>query len=122
MAYDDFFVERVNRIFSSKNVDFLQKKMMGGMIFMLNGKMCVGVDKDKASGDDRLMARIGQEEYEKALERIGCREMDFTGKPMKGFVFIGPDGFDNDQDLESWIQLAIDFNPEAKASKKKASK
>jgi len=53
---------------------------------------------------------------------MGCREMDFTGKPMKGFVFIGPDGFDTEEDLASWIQLALDFNPEAKATKKRASK
>ncbi|MFT4986258.1 MAG: hypothetical protein ACI86P_002482 [Flavobacteriales bacterium] len=85
---------------------------------MVNNKMCVGVDIDKVSGDDRIMARIGRAEYEAALLEKGCREMDFTGKPRKGFVFIGPDGFDNEEDLEFWIQLALDFNPEARASKK----
>jgi len=89
---------------------------------MVNDKMCVGVDKDRSSGEDRLMARIGKEQYETALTKMGCKEMDFTGKPMKGYVFIGPEGFDNDEDLETWIQLALDYNPQAKASKKRATK
>ena len=121
MAYDEFFVERVSRVFSTRKVDFHHKKMMGGMIFMVNNKMCVGIDKDRSTGENRLMARIGQDSYEAALKKMGCREMDFTGKPMKGFVFIGPEGFDQDNDLETWIDLALEYNPIAKASKKRAT-
>ena len=79
---------------------------------MVDSKMCVGVVKS------RLMARIDPEIYEEVLSRRGCREMDFTGKPMRGFVFIEPEGIDMDNDLNYWIQLCLDFNPKAKSSKK----
>jgi len=110
MAYDEHLAERVKRSFSLQNASFEVKKMMGGLIFMVNGKMCVGVDQDKKTGKDRLMARIGKEVYEAALEETGARKMDFTGKPMRGFVFIDPEGFDRDADLDYWIQKALDFN------------
>ena len=80
---------------------------------MVGGKMCMGVEKDK------LMARIDPEFYNSALEKNGCHEMNFTGRPMKGFVFVDPHGIDMDKDLEYWIQLCLDFNPKAKSSKKK---
>ena len=117
MAYDEYFADRVRQVFKDLNVPFAEKKMMGGLIFMVNEKMCVGVDKDKKAGEDRLMARIGQDEYLAALKEKGSREMDFTGTPMKGFVFIGPDGFDRDDDLEYWLKMAVKFNPEARKSK-----
>ena len=80
---------------------------------MVNGKMCVGVEKDM------LMARIDPDIYSKALKKKGCREMDFTGRPMKGFIYVEPEGIDMDSDLEYWLQLSLDYNPKAKASKKK---
>ena len=86
---------------------------MGGLTFMVNGKMCVGITSDD------LMARFDPEEYEKALERKGCREMDFTGRPMKGFVFIGPEGTKGSNDLTYWINLALEFNKKSKPVKKK---
>ena len=118
MAYDEYLVDRVRQTFKDLRVAFTEKNMMGGLIFMVDEKMCVGVDKDKKTGEDRLMARIGEEEYLAALKEKGSREMDFTGTPMKGFVFIGPDGFDNDEDLEYWLKMAVKFNPEAKKTKK----
>ena len=87
--------------------------MMGGLTFMVNGKMCVGVSKDD------LMARLDPEMYELALQKKGCHEMNFTGKPMKGFVFVSPEGTSSKKDLDYWINLALDFNKKAKASKKK---
>jgi hypothetical protein len=75
--------------------------------------MCVGVEKS------RLMARIDPEVYEAALKRKGCRPMDFTGRPMRGFVFVDAEGFASTHDLSSWLQLALDFNPRAKSSKKR---
>lgn len=119
MAYDEFLADRVRWAFQSKQVPFDEKKMMGGLIFMVDDKMCVGVDMDKKSGEDRLMTRIGEAAYQKALTEEGCREMDFTGKPMKGFVFISPDGFDNEEDLAFWVQKALDYNKDAKPSKKR---
>ncbi len=77
---------------------------------MVNDKMCIGIDIDKKTGEDRLMARLGPDAYEASLKEKGCRKMDFTGKPMKGFVFVYPEGFDNDSDLDLWIQKALKFN------------
>ena len=112
MAYDEKLAGRVRELLSSKR-NVAEKKMMGGLTFMVNNKMCVGILKDV------LMARIDPEVYESAPERKGSREMDFTGRPMKGFVFIGPEGTKSKKDLEYWLNLALDFNKQAKASKKK---
>lgn len=115
MAYNEQLAERVREHFSEhRKVE--EKKMMGGLTFMVNSKMCVGILNDD------LMLRIAPEEYEKALQRTGCREMDFTGRPMKGFVFVGPDGTKGKKQLDSWISLALDFNKRAKLSKKKNAK
>jgi TfoX/Sxy family transcriptional regulator of competence genes len=112
MAYSEKLAERIREELSGvRKVD--EKKMMGGLTFMVNGKMCVGILNDE------LMARIDPVEYENALERKGCREMDFTGKPMKGFVFVGPEGTKGKNGLSYWISLALDFNKKAKSSKKK---
>jgi len=86
---------------------------------MVNDKMCVGVDKDRKLDVDRLMVRVGPDVYEEALQMKGARNMDFTGKPMKGFVFVGPEGFDTDSDLEKWLEMALAYNPFAKSSKRK---
>ncbi|MBS4028683.1 MAG: TfoX/Sxy family protein [Ignavibacteriales bacterium] len=115
MAYDEQLAERVRSILSpQKNVE--EKKMMGGLTFMVNEKMCVGVLKDE------LMARIDPEIHDKALEKKGARTMDFTKKPMKGFVFVSPEGTKNKKDLEYWLALALDYNSKAKPSKKRPKK
>lgn len=119
MAYSEQLVDRIAQIFYDKNVNVDGKKFMGGYCFFLDEKMCVGLDIDKRTGEDRLMARVGAENMEKALDMSGCREMDITGRPMKGFVFVEPDGFAKDKDLDFWIQMCIDYNPFAKSSKKK---
>jgi TfoX/Sxy family transcriptional regulator of competence genes len=112
MAYNEKLAERIREeLFGVRNVE--EKNMMGGLTFMVNGKMCVGI------ANDDLMARIDAAEYDKALERKGCREMDFTGRPMKGFVFIGPEGTKGSKDLTYWITLAMEFNKKARPSKKK---
>ena len=111
MAYDERLAQRVRDLLPRRSVE--EKKMMGGLTFMVNGKMCVGILKDD------LMARIDPSVYETALRRKGCREMNFTGKPMKGFVFVGPSGTKGARDLHYWVDLALDFNKQAKAAKKK---
>ena len=111
MAYDEKLAQRVRESLPRRDVE--EKKMMGGLTFMVNGKMCVGVSKDD------LMARIDPDVYESALRKKGCREMNFTGKPMKGFVFVSPKGTGNKKDLKYWLGLALDFNKRAKASKKR---
>lgn len=81
-----------------------EKKMFGGIAFMLNGNMLVGPHKDGT-----LMARVGPELYEEALSRPGARVMDFTGKTMKGFIHVHPDKLVDDEALATWIALATEF-------------
>ena len=112
MAYDEKLCGRIRS--ALKRVPRVEeKKMMGVLTFMVDGKMCVGVHEDE------LMARIGPDAYELALTKKGCREMDFTGKPIKGFVFVSPKGTGNKNDLDNWIHLALEFNKRAKKSKKR---
>lgn len=77
---------------------------------MVNDKMCEGIDKDKKTNSDRLMVRVGKLPYKKLLQKRGSREMDFTGQVMRGFLFIDPEGFDADSDLDFWIEKALEFN------------
>lgn len=118
MAYDEYLADRVRRILEERQAVFFEKKMMGGLIFMVNEKMCIGVDIDKATGSSRIMARIGKEAYEEALEEKGTRKMDFTGTVMRGFVFIDPEGFDLEEDLEFWVDKSLAYNVFARKSKK----
>lgn len=112
MAYDEFLADRIKAALKNLQVTYVEKKMMGGICYMVNDKMCIGVVKNN------LMARIDPEVYDQALTKPGCREMDFTGRPMKGFVFVEPEGVDMDEDLDYWVELCLDFNPRAKSSKK----
>ncbi|WP_416866921.1 MAG: TfoX/Sxy family protein [Imperialibacter sp.] len=116
MAYDEHLAERIGQSLKSHKVSFEAKKMMGGLCYLVDGKMTVGIVKNQ------LMARIDPDIYQEALQRKGAKEMDFTGRPMKGYVFVSPEGVDLDDDLDYWIRLAIEFNPKAKASKKKEPK
>jgi TfoX/Sxy family transcriptional regulator of competence genes len=110
MAYDEILANRVREILSPlRKVE--EKKMMGGLTFMVNDKMCVGILKDN------LMVRIDPDIYEKVLEREDCREMDFTGRPMRGFVFVDPKGTKTKKDLNYWLGLALEYNKKARPSK-----
>ena len=80
-----------------------EKKMFGGIVFMVNGHMSCGVDTEK------LMVRVGPAQYESALARPFASEMDFTGKSLKGFVYVAPEGFETDEDLNSWVETSLDF-------------
>ena len=109
MSYSEFLVDQVrNRLSRAGKIE--EKKMMGGLIFMVNDKMCVGVDTDKSTGADRLMVRVGKLPYEDLLKEKGSRVMDFTGTAMRGFLFIDPDGFDSEEDLDFWVEKALEFN------------
>lgn len=113
MAYDEHLADRIRLAFRNLHAAPEEKKMMGGLCFMVNDKMCAGIVNES------LMARIAPELYAEALHRPGCREMDFTGRPMQGFVFVDPEGIDDDDDLLAWIQLCLDFNPRARSSRKR---
>jgi TfoX/Sxy family transcriptional regulator of competence genes len=111
VAYNEKLADRVRTALAHlKAVE--EKKMMGGLTFMVNSKMCVGILKED------LMVRLDPLVYDEALKKKGCREMTFTGKPMSGFVFVSPDGLSTKKELDYWIMLALDFNKKAKASKK----
>lgn len=112
MAYDEFLSDRVQRVFREKNVPSIAKKMFGGVCFLVDDKMCAGILKSD------LMVRIDPEKNEQELRKPGARPMDFSGKSMKGFIMVEPVHVDMDEDLEYWIDLAVEFNPKAKASKK----
>ena len=102
MAYDEGVAQRIREFFENR-IDVVEKKMFGGLAFMVSGHMCCGVE------GNRLMARVGPGQYEMALERPFAREMDFTKKPLRGFVYVDPEGFEEDQDLESWVELCLKF-------------
>lgn len=119
MAYNEQLADRIRLAFKERKASFTAKNMMGGLCFMVDDKMCCGIHFDKKKQTDLLMVRIGEEATPEAMKRTGCHPMDFTGRPMKGYVFVTPDGFDMDKDLEHWIDLALAFNPLAKSSKKK---
>lgn len=122
MAYDEYLADRIKRTLKELGADYTSKNMMGGHMFSLDDKMLCGIHIDKKFGDSLLMARIGEEAYAREIEKENVLPMDFTGRPMKGYIFVTPDGFDMDDDLAYWLQLAIDFNPLAKASKKRKPK
>lgn len=111
MAYSDYQADRIRQRLRSVNVTE-EKKMMGGLIFMVNDKMCVGLDIDKSTGNDRLMVRVGKANHDQLVFNKGSREMNFTGKVMRGFLFIEPEGFDSEKDLDFWIEKALYFNNE----------
>ena len=113
MAYNEKLADRVREIIAEQHKKVEEKKMFGGLCFMVNGKMCVGVEKE------RLMIRLDPTKYEEVVEKEGCKPMDFTGKVMKGFVFVDIEALNTKKELEYWIKLALDYNKISKPTKKK---
>lgn len=118
MAYDEFLADRARQVLKQKAIFFEEKKMIGGLCFMVDEKLCFCMHIDKKNDESLLMARIGPDQYEKAIQKPYCIEMNSE----KGYVYITEDGLDLEADLSYWIQLCLDFNPQAKRSKKKKSK
>ena len=102
MPFDEKLAERV-RVLLKDQRSLKEKRMFGGLAFMLNGHMCCGI-----VGDD-FVVRTGPDKLEAALSRPHARPMDFTGRPMRGFVYVAPPGCRLTRDLKSWIQLAVQF-------------
>jgi TfoX/Sxy family transcriptional regulator of competence genes len=113
MAFNEKLADRIREVLIDKR-KVEEKQMMGGLAFMVNDKMCVGVWKDE------MMCRIDPDVREEALSKTGCRVMDITGKPMKGFVLIDETGMRSKKQFDYWIGLCLEFNKKAKSSKKKA--
>lgn len=103
MAYDEGTAQRIRDVLGPKS-DFTERKMFGGLAFMVRGNMCLGVLGES------IMARVGPERYGDMLARTYVREMDFTGRPMVGYVFVDPEGFEDDADLEAIVHDCLKFN------------
>ncbi len=119
MAYDEYQAERIRQVLEARKVTFVEKKMMGGWCVMVDNKMLCGLLQDKETKDVLLMARVGEAQHATSLAKEGAQPMTFTGRPMKGYVFVRGEGIDRQDDLEDWLQVCLDFNPHAVSSKKK---
>lgn len=112
MAYSENIAEKIReKLSKTENVE--EKRMMGGITFMVNDKMCVGVLKND------MMCRIDPELHETQVEKPGCRTLDMTQRPAIGFVLVNETVLKNQADYDYWINLCLDFNTRAKASKKR---
>ena len=113
MPFNETLANRVREIIADTGEErVIEKKMFGGLCFLVDEKICVGIKKD------RMLARIDPELYDNALEKEGVIPMAPEGKGMKGYVYVMDEFLDTTQDLKYWIDLALEFNPRAKASKK----
>ena len=102
MAYNEQLAERIRAVFM-KRKGVTEKKMFGGLTFLLRGHMCCGI------ADDDLVLRLGTAQGEQAVKKAHVRVCDFTGRPMKGMVLVGPGGYTTDRALQHWVQQAADF-------------
>lgn len=113
MPYNEYLADRVKMVFREKHVNAEIKRMFGGLCFLVDDKLCCGVFKEE------LMVRIAPENEDEYLQNEDCRMMDEVKHSMKGFLMISPEAIDMDDDLDKWITRCLEFNPRAKASKKK---
>lgn len=102
MSYDEGIAERVREVMADVS-RVSEKKMFGGIAFMVDGNMCVGVV------NDQLMLRVGPDQYNELLTKEFVKEMDFTGKPMRGLIYLQAEGFCEDDELKQWIDKALNF-------------
>jgi TfoX/Sxy family transcriptional regulator of competence genes len=102
MAYDENLADRIRRTLGPRD-DVTEKKMFGGLAFLLDGRMFCGIVKSD------LMVRVGPEGYEAALAKAHVRPMDFTGRPMNGYVFVGSGGASTETAIRKWVDLAVAF-------------
>jgi TfoX/Sxy family transcriptional regulator of competence genes len=116
MAYNEKLADRIREVIALTHKNVEEKKMFAGLCFMVNDKMCVGVHEDK------IMVRLDPKIYETVIGKEGCEPMNFTGKIMKGFVFVSEDVLKTKRQLEYWVKLALEFNKIAKSSKKKTTR
>ena len=103
MAYDEGLAARVRATLQGRT-DVVEKRMFGGLTFMVRGNMCCGIV------DDDLMLRIDAEVLAKSIGSPGVRPMDFTGRPMKNYIYVGPKGYETEEALRLWVSRAEAFN------------
>ena len=102
MAYDEKLAERVRQVLGPRE-GLQEKKMFGGLAFMLGGHMCCGITAED------LMVRVGPEKYDESLARPHARAMDFTGRPLKGMVYVGSEGHGTQKALRQWVERGVAF-------------
>jgi len=102
MAYDESLARRIHAILANLP-GVSEKKMFGGLAFLVHGNMSCGVVRYE------LMVRVGPEVYDDALSHPHAREMDFTGRPLKGFVYVSCEGITSDGDLEDWVARGVEY-------------
>lgn len=102
MAYDEVLAERIRSVILARD-DVTEQKMFGGIAFMIGGRMAVGALRDD------LMVRVGPKAYDDALGQLHVRPMDFTGRPMRGFLYVGPAAVADDADLARWVDAGAKF-------------
>jgi hypothetical protein len=102
VTYSERLAGRIRRALAGQR-DVIERQMMGGLCFMLRGHMCCGIVRSD------LVVRVGPAQYEAALARPHARPMDFTGRPMRGFVFVGPSGYRTSLALHRWVTRGMDF-------------
>ena len=102
MAYDEGLAQRIREAFDGRS-DIVEKKMFGGLAFLCDGRMCCGIN----GGD--LMVRVTEDEIEAVMRRPHVRPMDFTGRPLRGFVYVSADGYRKAADLQAWIDRGLRF-------------
>jgi len=113
MSYNEKLADRIREMIFLTHKNVVEKPMFGGLCFMVNDKMCLGVEQE------RLMVRLDPAVYDEVMLKEGCRPMDFTGKIMKGYVFVDLDVLNTKTKLKYWVDLALEYNKIAKVSKKK---
>ena len=102
MAYDQGLAQRIREIVEERP-GISEKKMFGGLCFLASGNMCCGIVGDE------LMLRVGPDAYQECLALPHAREMDFTGRAMRGMVYVSTSGFDDDEDLKAWLMRGFTF-------------
>ncbi len=102
MAYDEGLAQRIRELLEGET-EYVEKKMFGGVAFMVRGHMTCGV-----TGED-LMVRLADEDHAEALTQPHVRAMDFTGRPMKGFVYVAPEGIASDEELSEWVNRGVSY-------------
>jgi len=102
MAYDEGLAQRIRELLED-DPRITEKKMFGGVAFLANGKMAAGIIEDE------LMVHVGPDAHDEAIARPHARMMDFTGRPMRGFVQIAPAGFEDDADLLAWLERGVAY-------------
>ncbi len=119
MPYNEKIASRITEVLAEKGVVFTEKKMFSGVCFLVDDKMLCGTHIDKQTNESLLLCRLSNDDYNEVIEKPHCMPMNFTGKIMKGYVFISEQGFKTKKQLSEYLQLCLNFNPLAKASKKK---